>query len=603
MMLRTKITLVAYLLLSCSSSQVTFRGQSAPRIISMDSYVAKREAASVLPAHIVLQERYFEDANQNQVLDAEEEGVLVMKVLNDGLGAGKVTVRLTPLGSLDHIHYLRSLSLESLPVKESHTFRIPFQASGEVADGMQEIRVEVIEGFSRSVLPFTFRFETRRLFAPNFRVIVHDYDDGSFFNGNQPDGRIEAGEMVQVVANVQNLGGDAEGVKVRVESLSGDDVRYIRNIDGSPDSLFSLSEVSSGENRDLEFFFFTAPIYSRQEVQFALTVEEARGRFGRIDTLTFEIGQSIRKEDILDVPGSPEERKAILPVESGLIDIERIPQHSKTRLDNGIAVIFGVEEYRHTFPAAYKMRDAATFYQYCRDVLRIPEDRILLRTDIDATKAEFDYVFEPKDTPSQGWLKKRLHDPQEAEKVDLFVYLGGHGFPDLSTGKPYLIPYDVRPEQTTNGVSLEALYQALGDMGTRSVTVFVESCFSGASGYDRSGRAKLLALNMNPVGLHILQPTVSENMVVFTATSGDKPSNNRDDLKHGIFTYFVLKGLGGTADLDGDARITVEELFRYVRKEVPHKALESPLDREQIPELVPALERLGERGTRELVRY
>ena len=84
-------------------------------------------------------------------------------------------------------------------------------------------------------------------------------------------------------------------------------------------------------------------------------------------------------------------------------------------------------------------------------------------------------------------------------------------------------------------------------------------------------------------------------MVVYTATSGDKPSSNRDDLKHGIFTYFVLKGLGGHADGDGDRAVTVEELYRYLAEEVPAKALEPPLDREQVPEIRPPVDRLGDR--------
>lgn len=602
MRMRVLLILLSLFLWSCSP-QVTLRGRSEPGIVNMDFYATQEKQAVVLPAHLVLEDRYFEDANQNQALDAGEEGILVVQVRNDGLGPGQLGVRLTPLGSTEHISYQRLQSGGSLPVQQSKMLRIPIRASEEVGNGTQEIRVEVTEDLSRSVLPFTFRFETRRLFVPEFRVILRDYDEGLFYAGNQPDGRIQAGEMTRVVANVQNLGGDAEEVVLAVENLSGDDVRYVRDLKGDSNNRFPLGNMASGDNRDIEFYFFTTPIFSREEVRFFLGVDESRKRFGTQDTLVFDIGQSVRTEDVLEVTGQQDGRTTMARIESGLIDIEEIPKNSKTQLGNGIAVIFGIEEYRYTFPAGYKVRDATTFYQYCRDVWGIPEERIVLRTDSDATKAEFDYVFEPMVTPNQGWLKKRLKDPNEAAEVDLFVFLGGHGFSDLSSGIPFLIPYDVRPEQTTNGVSLKTLYQTLGDYGTRSVTVFVESCFSGMSGYDRSGTEKLLAMNMNPVGLRLLKPMVRENTVVFAATSGDKPSSNRDDLKHGIFTYFVLKGMGGDADLSGDRQVTVEELFRYVRREVPRKALELPLDREQVPELLPAVEQLGERGTRVLVRY
>ena len=228
---------------------------------------------------------------------------------------------------------------------------------------------------------------------------------------------------------------------------------------------------------------------------------------------------------------------------------------------------------------------------------------MVLKDSGDATKAEFDQVFEPRETTNQGWLKNRLRQPEEAGQVDLFVYLAGHGFPDLATGKPYLIPYDVRPEQATNGVALERLYQVLGDYGTRSVTVFVESCFSGASGYDQGGSEQLLALQMNPIFPVMEQALVAPNTVVFTATGGRRPSSNREDLRHGIFTYCVLKGLGGAADEGGDGAVTVSELYRYVEREVPRWATKPPLDREQIPMLLPGVDRLGGRGERVLVNY
>jgi hypothetical protein len=49
--------------------------------------------------------------------------------------------------------------------------------------------------------------------------------------------------------------------------------------------------------------------------------------------------------------------------------------------------------------------------------------------------------------------------------------------------------------------------------------------------------------------------------------------------------------------------VNVEELFRYLEREVPRKALEAPLDREQVPQILPSPERLGERGKRVLVQY
>ena len=41
------------------------------------------------------------------------------------------------------------------------------------------------------------------------------------------------------------------------------------------------------------------------------------------------------------------------------------------------------------------------------------------------------------------------------------------------------------------------------------------------------------------------------------------------DLGHGVFTYYLLDGLKGKADLDADGIITVDEAYTYVSKKVP----------------------------------
>jgi uncharacterized caspase-like protein len=53
-------------------------------------------------------------------------------------------------------------------------------------------------------------------------------------------------------------------------------------------------------------------------------------------------------------------------------------------------------------------------------------------------------------------------------------------------------------------------------------------------------------------------------------TSGENEVSGEDDaLKHGVFTYYLLEGLRGEADTDRDGIITVDEVYRYVSREVP----------------------------------
>ncbi|MEK9622767.1 MAG: hypothetical protein VW292_11220, partial [Alphaproteobacteria bacterium] len=41
-----------------------------------------------------------------------------------------------------------------------------------------------------------------------------------------------------------------------------------------------------------------------------------------------------------------------------------------------------------------------------------------------------------------------------------------------------------------------------------------------------------------------------------------------EEAKHGMFSYFLMKGLEGDADRDGDNQITTGELHAYVQQNV-----------------------------------
>ena len=593
---RIVILLLGGLVLSCGRVHVS--GESPIGALHLVPRPESAPAQPRLPAHLVLEEQALREPSGNQALDAEEEGVLYVKIRNKGLGPAKVAVRVTPLGSVEHLDFARYTAVGELPKQQSRTVEIPLRAGAEVAAGAHELRVEVADEFTRTALPFTVRLETRSLDPPVFRVVVRDFDDGQFFAGNRPDGLVAAGELVKVTANVQNIGGAAEGVLAVVEGAGGE-ISFFRDLESNTDNRYILGGLATGESRDVEFYFFTSPMFADAAVDFTLEVTEAQGRWPVEKELSFDIGQSVQREEVL-AAAAVEQQQATAEVDAG-IDVGQVPQGARTLRPRGLAVIMGIEQYEHTFPAAYKLRDATTFFQYSRDVLGIPEGRIMLRTDEEATKAEFDYIFEPKGTKNDGWLKKRLRDPAGAAQTDLFVYLAGHGVADLSTGQPYLIPHDGRPEQATAGVALEKLYESLGAFGARSVTVFVEACFSGVSGYEPSGTARRLVLNGRPVVPVVKQSAIGPAMVVFTAASGDQAANNRAELKHGIFTYFVLKGLGGQADGNGDNAVNVAELYGYLAEQVPAEALAAPLGRAQVPGVWPV--ELGGRGQRVLVEY
>lgn len=55
---------------------------------------------------------------------------------------------------------------------------------------------------------------------------------------------------------------------------------------------------------------------------------------------------------------------------------------------------------------------------------------------------------------------------------------------------------------------------------------------------------------------------------MLTASRASEVSEEREELRHGVFTYYLLEGLRGSADLDGDGVITVDEISAYVSRKV-----------------------------------
>jgi hypothetical protein len=76
---------------------------------------------------------------------------------------------------------------------------------------------------------------------------------------------------------------------------------------------------------------------------------------------------------------------------------------------------------------------------------------------------------------------------------------------------------------------------------------------------------------------------MSGNVTVFSAAGGKEISSAWPEKKHGLFSYYLMKGMRGDADANNDNQITVGELGDYVKENVSNMA--GMLDREQTPGL------------------
>jgi uncharacterized caspase-like protein len=174
---------------------------------------------------------------------------------------------------------------------------------------------------------------------------------------------------------------------------------------------------------------------------------------------------------------------------------------------------------------------------------------------------------------AMAWLKN-VCDKYEGDASVIFYYTG-HGIPDEQDKAAYLLPVDGDGRYVQTGYKLDDLYQRLGDMPAKSVTVLLDACFSGAT---RDGK---MVAQAKGVAIKVRAGEPRGNTMVFAAAQGDETAGFYEEQGHGMFTYFLLSELQRTK---GD--VTMKELSDNVIREVSRRS--AVANKPQTPCVTPA---------------
>jgi len=228
------------------------------------------------------------------------------------------------------------------------------------------------------------------------------------------------------------------------------------------------------------------------------------------------------------------------------------------------AVVVGISNYKYFYKGIPNLRfadqDAIDFYNYLHEDQGYSEDHIRLLTNEQAT------IMNVRDA-----LLSFLRQAIEEDLV--LIYFAGHGAPEL--GDPnnlYLLCYDTDPDR------MPSTAYHMGDIETafdrhiasKNVVFFADACHSGGIG--RGDLSTLRSTGQENAINNYLERlrNAGEGRVVFTAS--DRGQLSRESEKwgggHGVFTYFLLKGLKGDADINNDQIVSAGEIFGYVSQEV-----------------------------------
>jgi hypothetical protein len=86
------------------------------------------------------------------------------------------------------------------------------------------------------------------------------------------------------------------------------------------------------------------------------------------------------------------------------------------------------------------------------------------------------------------------------------------------------------------------------------------------------------------MNLEASAPT-SRNMTVLAASSGDEISMSYEEKGHGLFTYFLLKGIKEEDVVGPDGSLKIGRLYNYVKPQVA-KVARKKYNNDQTPQLI-----------------
>jgi hypothetical protein len=232
------------------------------------------------------------------------------------------------------------------------------------------------------------------------------------------------------------------------------------------------------------------------------------------------------------------------------------------------AVIVGIDKYRNLPNLKFAGNDAREFYKFLVDVNRIPEDHIWLLLDEDATLDKLRSIL-------------GTHLPRRAGRDDtVIIFFAGHGATERDPSSPdgdglekYFLPHNASLRDLySSALPMNEIARIFQRISAERLVFLADTCYSGGSG-GRTVPTMGIRTNISDAFLNRL--TQGKGRIIITASDANEVSEEKEELKHGVFTYYLLEGLKGKADLDGDRLITVDELYRYISQMVPQATNQS----------------------------
>ncbi len=222
------------------------------------------------------------------------------------------------------------------------------------------------------------------------------------------------------------------------------------------------------------------------------------------------------------------------------------------------AVVIGIDDYAKWPKLQYAVNDAQSIRETLIQRFNFSPEHVISLTNRDATRAAILSTF--NDKLAHSGMKKNDR---------LFVFFAGHGATrQLSSGRDlgYIIPVDSDPGQiATDAVPMTELQNIAEGVTAKHVLFVMDACYSGLGLTRGGGPGNFLRDNAKRLGRQMLTAGGADQLVADGGPNG-----------HSVFTWTLLQGLSGKADLNGDGIISATELAAYVAPAVAAVSRQTP---------------------------
>jgi hypothetical protein len=239
-------------------------------------------------------------------------------------------------------------------------------------------------------------------------------------------------------------------------------------------------------------------------------------------------------------------------VVSELDSHETVPS-SPVKIDKNLgvkvwAVVVGVGKYSSMPSLKYTDDDAFRFYSHLKSPEggALPDNQIEILVDEAATRENI------LRTMRQYFLRADENDV-------VLLYFSGHGLEGC------FLPVDY--DGYNNKLRHEEIRQIFKESKAKHKICIADACHSGTLNYSGTLAAKGPA----PVSVDRYYQAFEDSeggIALLMSSQAGELSLEDQGLRQGVFTYYILQGMKGSADTNGDYIVTVTELYEFVHKKV-----------------------------------